>query len=158
MKLLEENRNKAPWCRFSNDFWTPKPKQHNKKINKWKEPPRCQKNKTWSSPSSQRYYKITSTCGITPTEHLLNAGRRPQTSKKARILPHNWVGQKKKYIYKGTWASMRELWRKKSFQYYEVPSLAETGGRELWSFRGECSVQEAKWQVLHRESVPIGTL
>ena len=28
--------------------------------------------------------------------HLLNAGRRPQTSKKARKSPHNWVGQKKK--------------------------------------------------------------
>ena len=30
-----------------------------------------------------RYIKNTSTCGTTPTEHLLNAGRRPQTSQKA---------------------------------------------------------------------------
>ena len=29
------------------------------------------------------------------TEHLLNAGRRPQTSKRARKSPYNWVGQKK---------------------------------------------------------------
>ena len=31
---------------------------------------------------SQKYIKNTSTCGTTPTEHLLNAGRRPQTSQK----------------------------------------------------------------------------
>ena len=29
-----------------------------------------------------KYIKNTSTCGTTPTEHLLNAGRRPQTSQK----------------------------------------------------------------------------
>ena len=29
-----------------------------------------------------KYIKNRSTCGITPTEHLLNAGRRPQTSRK----------------------------------------------------------------------------
>ena len=29
-----------------------------------------------------KYIKTTSTCGTTPTEHLLNAGRRPQTSQK----------------------------------------------------------------------------
>ena len=43
-----------------------------------------------------KYIRNASTCGTTPTEHLLNAGRRPQTSKKARESPHNWVGQKKK--------------------------------------------------------------
>ena len=31
----------------------------------------------------QKYIKNASTCGTTPSEHLLNAGRRPQTSKKA---------------------------------------------------------------------------
>ena len=31
-----------------------------------------------------KYIKNTSTCGTTPTEHLLKAGRRPQTYKKAR--------------------------------------------------------------------------
>ena len=30
------------------------------------------------------------------TEHLLNTGRRPQTSQKARKSPCTWVGQKKK--------------------------------------------------------------
>ena len=33
---------------------------------------------------SHKYIRNTSTCGTTPTEHLLNAGRRPQTSQKAQ--------------------------------------------------------------------------
>ena len=40
--------------------------------------------------------KNTSICETTPTEHLLNAGRRPQNSLKARNSPCTWVGQKKK--------------------------------------------------------------
>ena len=40
-----------------------------------------------------KYIKNTSTCGTTPTEYLLNTGRRPQTSQKARNSPHTWVGQ-----------------------------------------------------------------
>ena len=47
-------------------------------------------------PPDHKYIKDTSTCGTTPTEHLWNAGRRPQTSQKARKSPHTWVGQKKK--------------------------------------------------------------
>ena len=43
-----------------------------------------------------KYIKNISTSGTTPTEHLPNAGRRPQTSQKARNSPHTWVGQKKK--------------------------------------------------------------
>ena len=43
-----------------------------------------------------KYIRNTPTCGTTPTEHLLNAGRRPQTSQKARNSPCTWVGQKKK--------------------------------------------------------------
>ena len=43
-----------------------------------------------------KYIRNTSTCGTTPTEHLLNAGRRPQTSQKARNSPRTWVGKKKK--------------------------------------------------------------
>ena len=41
-----------------------------------------------------KYIRNTLTCGTTPTEHLLNAGRRPETSQKARNSPHTWVGQK----------------------------------------------------------------
>ena len=44
----------------------------------------------------QKYIKNTSTCGTTPTERLLNACRRPQTSQKARKSPRIWVRQKKK--------------------------------------------------------------
>ena len=43
-----------------------------------------------------KYIKNTSTCGTTPTEHLLNAGRKPQTSQKARKSSRTWVGQGKK--------------------------------------------------------------
>ena len=42
-----------------------------------------------------KYIGNTSTRGTTPTEHLLNTGRRPQTSQKARNSPRTWVGQKK---------------------------------------------------------------
>ena len=45
---------------------------------------------------SHRYSRNTSTRGTAPTEHPLNAGRRPQTSQKARNSPHIWGGQKKK--------------------------------------------------------------
>ena len=38
-------------------------------------------------PPPYTYIKNTSTYGTTPTEHLLNAGRRPQTSQKAKT-PH----------------------------------------------------------------------
>ena len=42
-----------------------------------------------------KYMKNTSTCGTTPIEHLLNAGRRHQTSQKAKKSPCTWVGEKK---------------------------------------------------------------
>ena len=43
-----------------------------------------------------RYIRNTSTRGTAPIEHILNTGRRPQTSQKARNSPRTWVGQKKK--------------------------------------------------------------
>ena len=43
-----------------------------------------------------RYIRNTSTRGTAPIEHPLNAGRRRQTSQKARSTPRTWVGQKKK--------------------------------------------------------------
>ena len=43
-----------------------------------------------------KYIRNTSTCGKTPTEHLLNAGRRPQMSQKARNSPRTRGGEKKK--------------------------------------------------------------
>ena len=38
-----------------------------------------------------KYIKNISTCGKTPTEHLLNTGRRPQTSQKAKKSPRTWL-------------------------------------------------------------------
>ena len=43
-----------------------------------------------------RYIRNTSTRGTAPIEHPLNAGRRRQTSQKARNSPRTSVGQKKK--------------------------------------------------------------
>ena len=39
-----------------------------------------------------KYIRNTSTCGTTPTEHLLNAGRRPQTSPKSLGAPARHQG------------------------------------------------------------------
>ena len=76
-----------------------------------------------------KYIRNMSTCGTTPTEHLLNAGRT-QTSQKARKSPRTWVGQKKKKKQRqknrdGTCTSGRELWRRKSFHTLGSPF---TGG------------------------------
>ena len=66
-----------------------------------------------------KYIRNTSTCGTTPTEHLQNAGRRPQTSQKVRNSPRTWVGKRKKKKQRQknrdeTCTSGRELWRRKS--------------------------------------------
>ena len=87
-----------------------------------------------------RYIRNTSTCGTTPTEHLLNSGRRPQTSQKARDSPRTWIGQKKKEKQKqknrdGTYTSGRELCRRKGFHTLGAPSLVETGGGRGGDFR-----------------------
>ena len=47
-------------------------------------------------PPPHTYIRNTSTCATAPTEHLLNAGRRPQTCQKAKISPRTRVGKKKK--------------------------------------------------------------
>ena len=83
----------------------------------------------------------------TPKEHLLNTGRRPQTSQKARNSPLTWVGQKKKEKAEtknrdGTCTAGRELWRRKSFHTLGSSFTGGNGrwvGEKLWSHRGECS-------------------
>ena len=87
-----------------------------------------------------KYIRNTSTCGTTPTEHLLNAGRRPQTSQKARNSPRTWVGQKKKEKtetkYRDrTSTSGREPWRRKDFH---ALGMTFVGGDCGWQ-RGEAS-------------------
>ena len=81
-------------------------------IQENRRPSRWQRSKTWRHLSPHKYVKNTSTYGKTPTEHLLNAGRRPETSQKARKSPRTGVGQKKKQRQKnrdGTCTSGREL-------------------------------------------------
>ena len=80
---------------------------------------------------SHEYITITSTCGTILTEHLLNAGRRPQTSQKERNSSRSWVGQKEKQRQKNrdrTWTSGRELWRRKSFHTLGSPFTGGDGG------------------------------
>ena len=43
-----------------------------------------------------KYTRNTPTCGTTPTEHLLNAGRRSKTSQKARNYPCIWGAKEKR--------------------------------------------------------------
>ena len=120
---------------------------------------------------SHKYIKNTSTCGTVLTEHLLNAGRRPQTPKRARKSPHNWVGQKKKGkkkkrerekgIRTGPAPQRRSRERGKVCVPWEVPSLAGQSARmegELWSLRGEHSnwFMEGKAERdLHRWQVSL---
>ena len=85
-----------------------------------------------------KYIRNSSTCGTAPIEYLLNAGRRPQTSPKARNSPRTWVGQKKKQRQKnrdGTCPSGRELWRRKSFHTLGSPFTGGDGGWQGGSFR-----------------------
>ena len=52
------------------------------------------KSKTGRSPSPLQIYQKKFCMWNTPTEHLLNVGRWPQTSKKVSHSPQNEVGQK----------------------------------------------------------------
>ena len=87
-----------------------------------------------------KYIRNTSTCGTTPTEHLLKAGRRPQTSQKAGNSPHTWVGHKKKEKNRDKRIGMGPVplggtcKGGKVSTHEEAPSLAEAGGG-----RGEAS-------------------
>ena len=67
-----------------------------KMIHGWEEGQDGGKVRRGDHLASHRYSRNTSTCGTAPTEHPQNAGRRRQTSQKARNSPHTWVGQKKK--------------------------------------------------------------
>ena len=113
-----------------------------------------------------KYIRNTPTCGTAPTEHLLNSGRRPQTSQKARNSPRTWVGQKKKQRQKnrdGTCTSGKELWRRKGFHTLGSPFMGgEGGGRggKLQSHGGEWSNRGAEGKAErfpHRGSDPTST-
>ena len=90
-----------------------------------------------------RYIRNTSTRGTAPTGHLLNTGRRPQTSQKARKSP-TYLGRAKekrknrdKRIGTGpapVGRDLRQLWRRKGFHTLGAPSRAETAGGRGGSF------------------------
>ena len=111
-----------------------------------------------------KYIRNTSTCGTTSTEHLLNAGRRLQTSQKAGNSTCTWVRQKKKEknrdkrVRMGPGPLGGSCEGGKISTHWEVPSLVETGGRvggggKLQSHGGEGSNRGAGGKVerfLHR--------
>ena len=91
--------------------------------------------------SPHKYIRNTSTCGTIPTEHLLNAGRRPQNFPKGKKLPM-YLGRakekKKKQSQKkrdGTWTTGKELWRRKRFHTLGSPFTGGGGGWQGGSFR-----------------------
>ena len=113
-----------------------------------------------------KYIRNTSTCGTTPTEHLLNAGRRPQTSQKARNSPRTWVGQKKKEKTETKeQGGDRHLWegavKEERFPHTRKPLCRRRpgggGGWKLRSHGGEHRNKGAEGKVErfpHRGSVP----
>ena len=96
------------------------------------------------------------------TEHLLNAGRRAQTSKRAGKSPHNWVGKKKKEKKSERKEAGWDLcpWegavKEESSHLREVPSVVGRSARtegKLQSLRGLCSNRFAEGNAerdLHR--------
>ena len=121
-------------------------------------------------PSSHKYVK--NKCGTILTEHLLNAVRRPQTSKGAKKSPCNWIGQKKKKKRereKGIWMGPVPLGgsceRVKVLACWEVPSLVGRSAGTGWSFGASeesaaTSIQRAKQRETctdsqcHRPALP----
>ena len=86
---------------------------------------------------SHKYIKNISTCGMIHTENLLNAGKRPQDSDRARKSSQNRVEQKKiekrekmRKEQDGTCTPMRELERRKALASWEVPPTVRTAGTD----------------------------
>ena len=105
-----------------------------------------------------RYIRNTSTRGTAPIEHPLNAGRRRQTSQKARNSPRTWVGQKKKEKQRqknrdGTCTSGRELERRKGFHTLGSPFAGGDCGWQRGSFGAtEERAATGVWKAKRRDS------
>ena len=109
-----------------------------------------------------KYIRNTSTCGKTPTEHLLDSSWRPQASQMARTSPKYLSRAKKKGKTEtknrdGTCTSGRELWSRKSFHTLGSPFPGGGGGwrwGKLQNHGGQNSkgVQRAKWRDSHTEN------
>ena len=106
-----------------------------------------------------KYIRNTCTRGTALTEHILNTGRRPQTSQKARNSPRTWGGQKKKYrqrIGTGPAPVGGSCEGGKVSKHQEAPSLAERRGWWGRSFgameeSAAIRVQRAKSRDSHTE-------
>ena len=120
------------------------------------------RNKTGRSPSSPQIHQKNFCMWNTPIEHLLNVGRRPQTSRKARRSPQNEVGQKIK-IKKETknlkgesapWGGSRGG-GKVSAHFQKCLHQAETrGARQRGSFSqvsSEGNTATSAWKTKQRE-------
>ena len=115
-----------------------------------------------------KYIRNTSKCGTTTTEHLLNTGRRPQTSQKARNSPTylgRAIGKRKnrdKRIRTGT-APVGGSCEGGKFPHTRKPLYRQRQGvvgEKLQSHGGECSNRgaEGKAEIFpHRGSVPTST-
>ena len=86
-----------------------------------------------------KYIKNTSTCGTTPTEHLLNPGRRPQISQKA------WVSQS--HLISHCFNPILSGWKQKS----DGNLHAEVGQKPKLNPRS-CVNKEQKEKFLHAAS------
>ena len=104
--------------------------------------------------SSHRYVQNTSICQTVCIEHLLNTGKRPQTSERARKPPHNRLGWKKRERERErsgdrTCAPERELWlwRRKGPLTGQVQSFRaseESAATSFW--KAKQSVTHPPWQ------------
>ena len=87
-------------------------------------------------------------------EHLLNTGRRPQTSKKGKKIPCNWVeqqGKKKKRQrgeekrnQDGTSTFGRKLWKRQGIRIVGSPL---TGGEISWDGGGDWKLRRKPQQL-----------
>ena len=115
-----------------------------------------------------KYIRNTSTHGTTPTEYLLNTGRGPQTSKKARNSPTYLGGAKEKRKNRDRRIGWDlNLWegavKEENFPHTRKPlhwRRQGVAGGKLWSRRGERSNRGAEGKAErfpHRRSVLTST-
>ena len=120
------------------------------------------KSKTGRSPSPLQIYQKKFCMWNTPTEHLLNVGRWPQTSKKVSHSPQNEVGQKIKIKKRDKEFERRicilgwELWRRKSLRTLsEMPSPSRDEGSssegKLLTVSSEGNTATSAWRAKQRE-------
>ena len=100
----------------------------------------------WRDHTAPKYMKTSCAYGTTPTEHL-NAGRRPQTSKKGKPISSEWCRTKGKVVFKKRDKGFRDremhlgrggLMKEEKFPHTQKPLTGTVRG-ELQNLRGEHS-------------------